>query len=76
MARTSTETSPNYGFMNWFVNTDRRLLPASPESAFLHAGGGVNLVYVSPEHHLVVVVRWIDGAVRDEFFKLVVAAVE
>ncbi len=76
MALTPTPLNAGYGFMNWFLNTDRRALPNSPETVFYHAGGGLNLVYVSPEHDLVVVVRWIRRGAQDEFFRQVLAAAQ
>ncbi len=75
MATTPTDLNKSYGFMNWFLNTERTLLPSSPENAFFHAGGGDNLVYVSPDHDLVVVVRWLERRGRDEFFRRVLEAV-
>jgi hypothetical protein len=55
MALTPTPAQPTYGFMNWFLNTDRKLWPSAPATAFAHLGNGTNLVYVDPEHDLVVV---------------------
>jgi CubicO group peptidase (beta-lactamase class C family) len=76
MALTPTPAQPTYGFMNWFLNTDRKLWPSAPASAFAHLGNGTNLVYVDPEHDLVVVARWIENGAVDEFLKRVLAAVE
>ena len=76
MALTPTPAQPTYGFMNWFLNTDRKLWPSAPAAAFAHLGNGTNLVYVDPEHDLVVVARWIDNASVDGFLKLVLASVE
>lgn len=56
---TATAANPNYGYMNWFLNYDRKMLPDAPANAFMHIGNGNNLVYVDPEHELVVVARWI-----------------
>ena len=58
-ALTPTVVKTDYGFMNWFLNTDKKLLPDAPITAFMHVGNGNNLVYVDPEHELVIVVRWI-----------------
>jgi CubicO group peptidase (beta-lactamase class C family) len=58
-ALTPTPAKTDYGYMNWFLNTDKKLLPDAPLTAFMHIGNGNNLVYVDPEHELVVVVRWI-----------------
>lgn len=51
--------NPDYGFMNYFLNTGRRHLPSAPAQAFWHLGSGSNIVYVDPVHDLVVVARWI-----------------
>ncbi len=60
-ALTPTSVKTDYGYMNWFLNTDRKLLPAAPASAFMHVGNGNNIIYVDPEHELVAVIRWIDS---------------
>ncbi len=57
---TPTPAKTDYGYMNWFLNTDKKQLPSAPLTAFMHVGNGNNIVYVDPEHELVVVVRWID----------------
>ena len=74
-AKTPTAAQPTYGFMNWFLNTDRKLLPSAPASAFAHIGNGTNVIYVDPDHDLVAVVRWIDNKSTDEFVKRLLAAV-
>lgn len=73
-ALTPTAAEPTYGFMNWFLNTDRKFLPSAPATAFIHIGNGTNMIYVDPEHDLVAVVRWIDGKAMDEFVKKLLAA--
>jgi CubicO group peptidase (beta-lactamase class C family) len=60
MALTPTAVEPGYGFMNFFLNTGGRQLPAAPESSFAHLGAGTNAIYVDPEAELVVVARWIE----------------
>jgi len=75
-ARTPTPAQPTYGFMNWFLNTDRKYLPSAPASAFTHIGNGTNMIYVDPEHDVVAVVRWIDTKAMDEFVKRLLAAIE
>lgn len=59
MSKTPTNVQTDYGFMNFFLNTDKKRIPKAPESAFFHLGDGANVVYVDPEHDLVIVVRWI-----------------
>ncbi|MES2330002.1 MAG: serine hydrolase [Bacteroidota bacterium] len=58
-ALTPTPAKTDYGYMNWFLNTDNKLLPSAPASAFMHVGNGNNIIYVDPEHDIVAVVRWI-----------------
>jgi CubicO group peptidase (beta-lactamase class C family) len=73
-ALTPTPAQPGYGFMNWYNNRDRKLLPSAPASAFAHLGNGTNMIYVDPENDLVAVVRWIDRQALGEFVKRLLAA--
>ncbi len=66
-AKTPTVPQPTYGFMNWFLNTDKKLYPNAPATAFAHVGNGTNLIYVDPDNDLVIVLRWIDNGKIDEF---------
>jgi CubicO group peptidase (beta-lactamase class C family) len=74
MALTPTSVQPTYGFMNWFLNTDRKYYPSAPASAFVHVGNGTNLIYVDPENDLVIVVRWIEQRSIDGFLQKVFAS--
>ena len=76
MATTPTPAQPTYGFMNWFLNTDKKLLPAAPANSFYHLGNGTNAVYVDPDNDLVVVVRWIDSGALPEFIEKVLTSIE
>lgn len=71
---TPTEAEPTYGYMNWFLNTNRKLLPAAPPEAYYHLGNGANVIYVDPVHDLVVVVRWIDSRYLNEFIAEILKA--
>ena len=64
-----------YGFMNWFLNTDKKLYPNAPASAFVHVGNGTNIIYVDPENELVVVARWIENNKINEFIGKLAASV-
>jgi len=75
MSLTPTPVETGYGFMNWFLNTGRKLLPSAPESSFAHLGAGTNMIYVDPENDLVVVARWIDNKATDGLVQRVLAAV-
>jgi CubicO group peptidase (beta-lactamase class C family) len=61
MARTPTSVQPTYGFMNFYLNTDKKLYASAPVSAFAHIGAGSNIVYVDAENDLIIVARWIEG---------------
>ncbi|WP_420129203.1 serine hydrolase domain-containing protein [Longimicrobium sp.] len=76
MALTPTPVQPNYGFMNWYLNTDRKQLPSAPATAFVHLGNGTNAIYVDPEHDLVIVARWIANPALDGLVQRAIAAVE
>lgn len=73
-ALTPTRAQPTYGYMNWFLNTDRKYLPSAPATAFVHVGNGTNIIYVDPEHDLVMVVRWIENNAVDGMVKKVLEA--
>lgn len=74
-ALTPTPAQPTYGFMNWFLNTDKKYLPSAPATAFVHIGNGTNMIYVDPDHDLVVVARWIENNAMDGFIQRVLEAV-
>jgi CubicO group peptidase (beta-lactamase class C family) len=75
-ALTPTPANPQYGFMNWYNNRDRTLLPSAPPSVFMHIGNGNNLVIADPDDDLVVVLRWIDNnQSADEVLKRLIAAI-
>lgn len=74
-ALTPTMVQPTYGYMNWFLNTDRKYVPSGPATAFVHVGNGTNIVYVDPENDIVAVVRWIENGAVDGFVQRLLAAV-
>jgi CubicO group peptidase (beta-lactamase class C family) len=74
-ALTPTPVEPSYGFMNFYNNKDRVVMPSAPASAFGHRGNGDNFIYVDPENDLVAVLRWIDRPQTDGFVKLLLDAV-
>jgi CubicO group peptidase (beta-lactamase class C family) len=74
MATTPTPIKPVYGYM-WWLNPDRaRYRSASPSSVFALGAGG-NVIWIDPEHDLVVVTRWLAEQRVDEFMGLVMKAV-
>ena len=75
-ARTPTSVQPTYGFMNWFLNTDRKFYSTAPASAFVHVGNGTNIIYVDPDNDIVIVARWIENGKIDEFIGKVIASLK
>jgi CubicO group peptidase (beta-lactamase class C family) len=76
MARTPGPANNEYGFANWFLNTDRKPLPNAPESAVYFVGNGNNIIYIDRENDLVCVVRWINTtrSLNEVVGKLIAAA--
>ena len=75
LALTPTPVQPGYGFMNWFLNTERRMLPSAPANSFCHRGAGVNVVCVVPDQELVIVARWIRNEAVDGLVQRVLASI-
>jgi CubicO group peptidase (beta-lactamase class C family) len=75
LARTPTTANNAYGFMNYFLNTDRKLYPSAPASAYAHIGAGTNMIYVDSENDLVIVARWIDNSALDGLIKKVLESI-
>jgi CubicO group peptidase (beta-lactamase class C family) len=61
LARTPGAANPTYGFMNWYLNTDKKPLPAAPPSSVMFVGSGANIIYIDWDHDLVAVIRWVRG---------------
>jgi len=75
-ALTPTTANTGYGYMNWFLNTDKKLLPSAPANTWVHIGNGTNMIYCDPDHDLVVVARWIDNNSMDGLISNVLQAVK
>lgn len=67
-------TLANYGFL-WWLNTGTDANPDLPASAFSALGAGTNLIWISPEHDVVAVVRWIDKGALEPFLTRLAGAV-
>lgn len=74
IARTPTSVQPTYGFMNFYLNTDKKLYASAPASAFAHIGAGSNIVYVDTENDLIIVARWIEGNAMNGLIEKVLGA--
>ncbi len=75
LARTPGPANASYGFANWYLNPERKALPATPASSVRFVGNGQNIVYLDWEHDLVVVVRWIkNDAALNAFLGQIIGA--
>jgi hypothetical protein len=71
---TPTTANTGYGFMNYFLNTDKKMYPSAPATAYAHIGNGTNAIYVDKENDIVAVIKWMDDKSIDGFLKLVLTA--
>jgi len=76
LARTPTPVQTGYGFMNFFLNTGKRMYPSAPESSWAHRGNGVNMIYCDPDNDLVIVARWVENGTEDGVIQRVLAAID
>lgn len=70
-AETPSVPNPTYGFMNFFLNTDKKLYPNAPEGTISFLGNGTNIVYIDRQNSIVIVARWIENNKIDEFLSKV-----
>jgi CubicO group peptidase (beta-lactamase class C family) len=75
LATTPTDIKPVYGYM-WWINTARAQYPSASASSVFALGAGGNVIWIDPEHDLLVVTRWLDTRQIDEFMRRVSAAIE
>lgn len=73
-ATTPTAIMPTYGLM-WWVNPDGRLFSNGPSDDYFARGAGGNVIWVDPDHDMVVVMRWMDDRSVNEFIGLVLRAI-
>ncbi|MBI4908368.1 MAG: serine hydrolase [Acidobacteria bacterium] len=73
-AVTPGPVGPDYGYL-WWLNTKGKQWPSAPRSSFAALGNGGNIIWVDPDHRLVVVLRWLANGTFDEFVRLLLASV-
>jgi CubicO group peptidase (beta-lactamase class C family) len=66
---------PSYGLM-WWLNSGRAQLPAAPESSWFAMGWGTHVIWIEPEHDLVVVIRWIARTQLGSLVERILASVK
>jgi CubicO group peptidase (beta-lactamase class C family) len=66
----------DYGYL-WWLNTKQKQWPSGPASSFAAIGNGGNIIWIDPEHDIVMVWHWHDSGrgVVDGMVQRVVAAV-
>lgn len=74
LATKPTEVKTDYGFMNYFLNTDQKMIPTAPTTAYMHVGNGTNFIFVDETKELVVVGRWMENAAIPSFIQKIYAA--
>ncbi|MFM0258662.1 serine hydrolase domain-containing protein [Paraburkholderia sediminicola] len=67
--------APFYGYLVW-LNHERSVFPSVPASSYFAIGAGGSFTWIEPERELAVVVRWLNPAHADEFFRLVLKAID
>src|SRR6185436_4901474 len=66
--------APDYGYL-WWLNTKKQQWPSAPTSSFAAIGNGSNIIWIDPEHDIVIVWHWYSGGAIDGLIQRVMAAV-
>lgn len=75
-AETPSVPQPTYGYMNFFLNTEKQLFPGVPAGTVAFLGNGTNIVYIDKAADLVIVARWIEQSRIDAFLTAVYESVD
>jgi CubicO group peptidase (beta-lactamase class C family) len=67
--------APFYGLLTW-LNRDGSLFADASRTSWFMFGAGGNYVWIDPEHDMVAVGRWIDGAHMNGFVSRIAQALE
>jgi CubicO group peptidase (beta-lactamase class C family) len=74
-ATTPSAHGPDYGYL-WWLNTKQKQWPSGPASSFAAVGNGGNIVWIDPDHDIVLVWHWHEnGKALDGMIQRVVASV-
>ena len=74
-ATTPSAHGPDYGYL-WWLNTRQKQWPSGPASSFAAIGNGGNIVWIDPEHDIVLVWHWHEpGKAVDGMIQRIVASV-
>ncbi len=73
-AVTPSEHGPDYGYL-WWLNTKQKQWPSAPASSYAALGNGSNIIWVDPEHDMVLVWHWYENRALDGLLQKLVASV-
>jgi CubicO group peptidase (beta-lactamase class C family) len=66
---------PDYGYL-WWLNTKQKKWPSGPASSFAAVGNGGNIIWIDPEHDIVLVWHWHEaGNAVDGMIQRIVASI-
>jgi CubicO group peptidase (beta-lactamase class C family) len=68
------EHGRDYGYL-WRLNTKGRQWPSGPRSSFAAIGNGTNIIWIDPDHDLVLVWRWCQEAAINGMIHRILGAV-
>jgi CubicO group peptidase (beta-lactamase class C family) len=74
-ATTPSAHGPDYGYL-WWLNTKQKQWPSGPATSFAAIGNGGNIVWIDPEHDIVLVWHWHEsGGAVDGMIQRILASV-
>jgi CubicO group peptidase (beta-lactamase class C family) len=74
-ATTPSKHGPDYGYL-WWLNTRQKQWPSGPVTSFAAIGNGGNIVWIDPDHDVVLVWHWAGaGKAVDGMIARIVASV-
>lgn len=71
---TPCQINAGYGYL-WWLNTDGKEYPNTPRSSYAALGAGTNIIWIDPEHDIIVVARWVDQNHVSGLMEKVVSAI-
>jgi CubicO group peptidase (beta-lactamase class C family) len=75
-ATTPSSHGPDYGYL-WWLNTRQQQWPSGPASSFAAIGAGGNIIWIDPEHDIVLVWHWHDyGEAVDGMIHRIMASIK
>ena len=73
-AITPSAHGPDYGYL-WWLNTKQKQWPSGPASSFAAIGNGGNIIWIDPDHDIVLVWHWHEKRSIDGMIQRIMASV-